>query len=55
MFVVAVGASARTWDRTARVWITDPDELIRLARERVRRVRGFTEDELDRYADLLDR
>ena len=41
-------------DRAAMVWIVDPDELIRLARERLA-WRNFTDEELEPYRELLGR
>ena len=41
-------------DRTAMVWIVEPEQLIRLARERLA-WRKFTEEELEPYRELLGR
>ena len=41
-------------DRTAMVWIVEPEELIRLARERLA-WRRFTDQELEPYRALLGR
>ena len=42
-------------DRTARVWVVDPDELVRLVEERLAWRLPFTDEELQPFRTLLGR
>jgi WD40 repeat protein len=42
-------------DRTARVWVVDPDDLVRLAEERLAWRLPFTDEELQPFRTLLGR